>query len=56
MQFEEQMKVSYKEFIGNIHFVGKQYITFRPENSQALLLVYKEQWKDVTVLEVSTTP
>ena len=56
MHFEEQMKVSYKEFIGHIDFVGKKYITFTPENSGALLLVYKEQWKDVTVLEVSTTP
>lgn len=56
MQFEEQMKVSYKESIGHIDFVGKQYITFKLENSQTSLLIYKQDWKDVTVLEVSTTP
>ena len=56
MLFEEKSVIAYKEFIGTIHFIGTQYITFIPNNSQAVILVYKENWKDVTVLEVSTTP
>jgi len=56
MQFKSGTKVLYTEVIGTINFVGEQYITFNPENSNALLLIYKQDWKDVTVLEPSTTP
>jgi hypothetical protein len=56
MQFESGMKVSYTEVIGTIDFVGKKYITFIPENSNASLLIYKQDWKDVTVVKPSTTP
>jgi hypothetical protein len=50
------MKISYFDFIGTINFVGEKYITFTPENSNASLLIYKQDWKDVTVVEPSTTP
>jgi hypothetical protein len=56
MQFESGMKVSYTEFIGTIDFIGKKYVTFIPENSNVSLLIYKQDWKHVTVLEPSTTP
>jgi hypothetical protein len=56
MQFESKMIVSYNNTTGLIDFIGEQYITFIPENSKASLLIYKQDWKDVTVVEPSTTP
>jgi hypothetical protein len=56
MQLKSKMKVSYTEVIGTIDFVGEQYITFIPENSKVSLLIYKQDWKHVTVVEPSTTP
>jgi hypothetical protein len=48
--FEEKMFVSYKDMNGQIMFIDKQYMTFTPFNSKALLVIYKEDWGDVTVL------
>jgi hypothetical protein len=56
MQFESKMIVSYNNTTGQIDFVGDQYVTFIPENSKASLLIYRQDWKDVTVLKPSTTP
>jgi hypothetical protein len=56
MQFESKIKVSYKDFVGTIDFVGEPYITLIIENSNVSLLIYKQDWKHVTVLEPSTTP
>jgi len=53
--FEEKMIVSYKDMIGNIVCITKHYFTFNPNNSNAILLVYKNDWKDVTVLQVAQT-
>jgi hypothetical protein len=44
------MIISYKNTNGKIVFLGNQYFTFVPDNSNALLLVYREDWKNVTVL------
>ena len=49
-KFEEKMFISYKEMSGQVMHVGEKYLTFNPFNSKALLLVYKDQWKDVTLL------
>jgi hypothetical protein len=56
MQFESKMIVSYNNTTGQIDFIGEQYVTFIPENSKASLLIYRQNWKDVTVLKPSTTP
>ena len=48
--FKNKMFVEYKNMKGQITFMDKIYFTFRPFNSNALLLVYKENWVDVTVL------
>jgi len=54
--FEEKMTVSYENMIGNIVCITEQYFTFQPNNSNAIILIYKENWKDVTVLQVAQTP
>lgn len=48
--FEEKMFVSYKNMNGQVMHVGEKYLTFTPFNSSALLVVYKDQWNDVTLL------
>jgi len=48
--FEEKMFVSYKDMNGQIMFIDKSYMTFNPFNSKALLVIYKEDWGNVTVL------
>jgi hypothetical protein len=47
---KEKMFVEYKNMKGQITFVDKSYAVFNPFNSKALLVVYKENWVDVTVL------
>jgi hypothetical protein len=47
---KEKMFVEYKSMKGQIVFIDKSYFTFKPFNTNALLLVYKENWVDVTVL------
>ena len=54
--FEKGMLVSYNNTTGQIDFVGEQYVTFIPENSKASLLIYRQNWKNVTVVKPSTTP
>lgn len=49
MKLEEKMFVSYKDMKGKIIFVCEHYATFNPMNSRALLLIYKENWKTVTL-------
>ena len=51
--FEEKMYVQYRDLKGVVTFVSKSYITFNPSDSNALMLIYKENWKNVTVLEVA---
>lgn len=48
--FEEKMYVSYKDMSGQIIFIEKSYMTFTPFDSKALIVIYKEDWKHVTVL------
>lgn len=48
--FEEKMFISYKSMNGQVMHVGEKYLTFTPFNSKALMIVYKDQWKDVTLL------
>ena len=48
--FEEKMYVSYKNMSGQIMFVDNSYMTFNPFNSKALIIIYKEDWGNVTVL------
>ncbi len=55
-QFEEKMFVSYKDMSGQIVHIGNHYMTFTPSNSKAILLIYKNDWSAVTVMEVSQTP
>lgn len=52
---EEKINVSYKDMKGQIIYMTNNYFTFTPFNSKALILVYKENWKDVTVLQVAQT-
>ena len=49
------MYVAYKNFEGQIMHVGDKYMTFTPFNTRALMVIYKNQWSDVTVLEVAQT-
>ena len=49
-KFEEQMIVSYEDMIGSIVCITKHYFTFMPNNTNALILVYRENWNAVTVL------
>ena len=44
------MSVSYKNMVGTIVCITEQYFTFNPENSNAVLLVYKNEWSGVTLL------
>ena len=50
LMLKEKMFVEYKNMKGQITFVDKSYAVFNPFNSKALLVVYKENWVDVTVL------
>lgn len=50
IEFEEEMYISYQDMKGQIKYVGRKYLTFVPFNSKAILLVYKENWKDVTLM------
>lgn len=50
LMLKEKMFVQYKDMKGQITFTDKSYIVFNPFNSKALLVVYKENWDDVTVL------
>jgi len=49
-KFKEKMFVSYKDMIGTIVCITEQYFTFNPKDSNAVLLVYKNDWSGVTVL------
>lgn len=49
MILEEKMFVSYRDMKGKIVFVCDHYATFTPMNSKALLLIYRENWRDVTL-------
>ena len=50
MMLKEKMIVQYKNMTGKIVFVGSKYVTFNPNDTAALLLIYRENWNDVTVL------
>jgi hypothetical protein len=50
MTLEEKMFVSYKDMKGKIVFVCDSYATFNPINSNALMLIYKNNWTNVTIL------
>jgi hypothetical protein len=50
MMLKEKMFVSYKDLKGKIVFVCDHYATFNPINSRALVLIYRDNWKDVTVV------
>jgi len=49
MILEEKMSVSYRDMTGKIVFVCEHYATFNPVNSNALLLIYRDNWKNVTL-------
>ena len=49
-KFKEKMSISYKDMVGTIVCITEQYFTFSPNNSNAVLLVYKTDWSTVTVL------
>jgi hypothetical protein len=49
-KFKEKMSVSYKDMVGTIVCITEQYFTFNPTNSDAVLLVFKDDWSTVTVL------
>lgn len=53
--FEKNSLIQYKHITGHIKFVCKQYFTFTPLNTTALVVVYPEDWAGVTVLEVAQT-
>jgi hypothetical protein len=48
--FKEKMFVEYKHMKGQIIFIDESYFTFKPFHSEAILLIYKENWVDVTVI------
>ena len=50
------MIVSYKDMNGKIVHVGKDYMTFTPFNSNALLVICKFNWHLVTPVELAQTP
>jgi hypothetical protein len=51
--FKTQSLIQYKNLIGRIQFVNKSYFTFTPDNTTALIVVYREDWNNVTILEVA---
>lgn len=53
MEFESKSLVQYQEHIGNIVCVCKNYFTLNLLNTSALMLIFRHQWKDVTVLQVA---
>lgn len=55
MKFKQGDLISYKNYTGHIKFVDEPYFTFVLLNSNATLLVYANNWKDVTVLELAQT-
>lgn len=54
--FNEKMHICYKDLKGQIVHVGEKYMTFTPFDSKALMVIYKNQWSNVTVLQVAQTP
>jgi hypothetical protein len=50
MVLKEKMFVEYKDIRGKIVFVCDDYVTFTPINTAALLVVYRKDWSNVTVL------
>jgi hypothetical protein len=38
---------------GEIVFVGRTYFTLRPINSNSLVLIFKENWHDVTLQQLA---
>ena len=50
VMLEEKMCIEYKEFKGQVVFKCDDYVTFNPFNTKALLLIYRQNWKDVTLL------
>lgn len=55
-KFKEEMLVSYKHMVGTIVCITEQYFTFNPNDSDAVLLVYKSDWHLVTPVELAQTP
>jgi hypothetical protein len=49
-KFKEKMSISYKDMVGTIVCITEQYFTFNPKDSNAVLLVFKDDWSTVTVL------
>lgn len=56
LKFEEKMRVCYKNISGKILYITNNYFTFTPFDTSALIVVYKNEWKDVTVLQVAQDP
>ena len=48
--FNEKMHICYKDLKGQIVHIGEKYMTFTPFDSKALMVIYKNQWSNVTVL------
>ena len=50
MILQEKMFVEYKDMKGKIVFVCEDYVTFTPINSAALLVIYRNDWSNMTVI------
>lgn len=55
-KFKEKMSVSYRDMIGTIVCITEPYFTFNPNDSNAVLVVYKNEWHLVTPVELAQTP
>lgn len=49
-KFQKGMYINYNNMLGKIDFLCHEYITFNPLNSNTKMLVFRENWFDVTVL------
>mgnify|MGYP006280511637 CR=1 FL=1 len=56
MKFEEKSLVQYKDYVGYVRVVCKNYFTFTPLNTNILMLIYPEEWQNVTVRELAQSP
>ena len=56
MIVKEKMFVEYKNLKGKIMFVCDEYATFTPINTSALIVIYREDWNSVTLMQVAHNP
>ena len=53
--FAEKMIVSYQEMTGTIRFIGNQYLVLELPPSGVGVLIYREDWKNIELMNGNQT-